>query len=203
LLVAPTRIDRVRTVNRALAEVAMPQLEAYFQELEAEAKRIIAETGIDPATAVVSRLADMRYAGQGFELVVVLPAGPYASEASQAILARFEEDYRAVYTRTPPKGAAELINVRVSVEAPAGSADLRSRPASTAVIDHARKGTRSAYFGALGGFAEATVYDRSLLGIGAVVSGPALVEEPESTLLLPPSCKAQVEANGNIVVTVG
>jgi N-methylhydantoinase A/oxoprolinase/acetone carboxylase beta subunit len=36
-----------------------------------------------------------------------------------------------------------------------------------------------------------------------VVSGPALVEEPESTLLLPPSCKAQVEANGNIIVTVG
>jgi N-methylhydantoinase A len=203
LLVAPTRIDRVRTVNRALAEVAMPQLEAHFQELEAEAKRIIAETGIDPATAVVSRLADMRYAGQGFELVVGLPAGPYASEAREAILTRFEADYRAIYTRTPPKGATELINIRISVEAPAGRADLRARPASAATIDNAQKGTRAAYFGALGGFAQATVYDRSLLGIGAVVSGPALVEEPESTLLLPPNCTAQVEANGNIIVTVG
>ena len=49
----------------------------------------------------------------------------------------------------------------------------------------------------------ASVRSATLLGIGAVVSGPALVEEPESTLLLPPSCKAQVEANGNIIVTVG
>ena len=80
---------------------------------------------------------------------------------------------------------------------------MRAAPASTAAIDNAQKGTRAAYFGALGGFAQATVYDRSLLGIGAVLSGPALVEEPESTLLLPPSCTAQVEANGNIIVTVG
>ena len=66
LLVAPTRIDRVRTINRTLDAIGMEQLEADFRHLEDEALRIIAETAIDPATAAITRLADMRYAGQGF-----------------------------------------------------------------------------------------------------------------------------------------
>ncbi len=88
LLVAPTRIDRVRTINRALDAIDMEQLEADFRHLEDEALRIIAETAIDPATAAITRLADMRYAGQGFELVVKLPGGPYGAAAGRAIQAR-------------------------------------------------------------------------------------------------------------------
>ncbi len=66
----------------------------------------------------------------------------------------------------------------------------------------ATRGSRPAYFGALGGFVTTDVYDRRLLGVGVEVAGPALIEEPESTLLLPPGCKARVEANGNIIVAV-
>jgi N-methylhydantoinase A len=200
LLVAPTRIDRVRTINKAFAATDMAELETHFRELEDEALCIIAETGIGPETAVVTRLADMRYAGQGFELVVRLPNGPYGVHAGPSIEAAFELDYRKVYSRIPPGGAAELINIRVSVEAPAGSGQLQFLPAGFAK-EAVEKGSRPAYFGA-GGFMATTVYDRKRLGVGASITGPALIEEPESTLLLPPGCTATVQANGNIIVAV-
>ena len=200
LLVAPTRIDRVRTINKAFAATDLAQLETHFRELEDEALRVIAETGIGPQTAVVTRLADMRYAGQGFELVVKLPNGPYGAHAGPSIEAAFELDYRKVYSRIPPGGAVELINIRVSVEAPAGSGQLQFLSAAFAK-EAVEKGLRPAYFGA-GGFVATTVYDRKRLGVGASITGPALIEEPESTLLLPPGCTATVQANGNIIVAV-
>ena len=199
LLVAPARVDRVRTIT-AFAATDLAQLETHFRELEDEALRVIAETGIGPQTAVVTRLADMRYVGQGFELVVKLPNGPYGARAGPSIEAAFELDYRKVYSRTPPGGAAELINIRVSVEAPAGSGQLQFLPAGFAK-EAVEKGSRPAYFGA-GGFVATTVYDRKRLGVGASITGPALIEEPESTLLLPPGCTATVQANGNIIVAV-
>ena len=99
-----------------------------------------------------------------------LPGGPYGADAGRAIQGRFEEDYRLVYTRTPPGGAAELINIRVSVEAPAGSGELNSQPAKLSV-GAATRGSRPAYFGALGGFVTTDVYDRRLLGVGVEVAG--------------------------------
>ena len=64
------------------------------------------------------------------------------------------------------------------------------------------KGVRRAYFRAAEAFVDTSVYDRRGLAPGMTIDGPALIEEPESTLLLPPQAVAQVEANGNIVVTL-
>ncbi len=202
LLIAPARIDRAASVVQPLDTVAWPRLEARFAELEADARQVIAETGIDAARASVSRFADLRYAGQGFELVVGLQPGPYGSEARAEILRRFETAYCAIYGRTPPRGAAELINIRVSVQTPASQDALRPAAGRNAGRDP-RKGSRRAYFGLRGTFLETPVYDRQALPEGTHIQGPALIEEPESTLLLPPDCTADVQPGGNILVTIG
>jgi N-methylhydantoinase A len=201
LLMAPTRIDRVATLNRVLEETEAAQIEAVFAALEHEAREVIAATGIDPAGTTSTRLADMRYAGQGYELVVELPAGPYGHGINAALRDRFEAHYRTIYRDIRNVGPVEMINLRACVQAPAGAVGLQARPPRGGSFAEARKGTRQAYFGTRG-YVEAAVYDRKRLGIGSSVSGPALIEEPESTLLLPPGSEARVEENGNIVVTL-
>src|SRR5204863_2252561 len=78
LPVAPARVDRVATVGLRLDRDSVARLEAAFAKLEAEARAVIADTSLELETATVRRLADGRFLGQGFDLVVALPDGPYA-----------------------------------------------------------------------------------------------------------------------------
>src|SRR5436189_3945740 len=100
LLVAPARVDRVATVGLRLDRDRLGDLEAAFAKLERDARAVIADTGLELETANVRRLADGRFLGQGFDLVVALPDGPYADAGP--LREAFETAYRAKFTLTPP-----------------------------------------------------------------------------------------------------
>jgi len=100
-----------------------------------------------------------------------------------------------------PGGKIVIVNIRASVQSALDRPDIAI--ASVAHDAQALKGRRPLYFGTLGRFVEAPVYDRAGLPTGFIVDGPALIEEAASTLLLPPGARAVTEANGNIVVTLG
>ena len=82
----------------------------------------MADTGLKLETARFQRLADGRFLGQGFDLVVGLPAGPYhgrdSGAARRSLTAAFEAAYREKFTLPPPDGPVEFINIRVAVRAP-------------------------------------------------------------------------------------
>ncbi len=200
MLLAPARIDRVATIAQRLDTMDWERLEAAYRALEADALRVIRETGIDTEAVTVSRFADMRYAGQGFELVVALPQGPYSAASRDAILGRFEADYRAIFSRIPIGSAAEIVNVRTSARAPAGNDELQAARGTGRDVSEARKGERRVYFGTRGDYALTAVYDRRKLPAGGEIPAPAVIEEAESTLIVPPDARARVAANGDIIV---
>ena len=205
LLVAPARVDRVATVGIRLDRDPIGALETAFRTLEDDARAVLRDTGLPLETANVRRLADGRFVGQGFDLVVTLPDGPYEETARERLHEAFVRAYREKFALAPPNVPVEFINVRVAVRAPVAgglgraAADVErggSVPAS------AVKGTRAAYFPDAGGWVETTVYDRALLTPGFELAGPAVVEEEGSTLVVGPSGRARVAASGNIVVTI-
>jgi N-methylhydantoinase A len=198
LLMAPARVDRAATFLARLDETDWPALEAMFGRLEDDARSVIAGTGLATAGARVERFADMRYAGQGFELVVSLPAGPYDASSRNAIAAGFEEAYRATFGRTPGNGAIEIVNVRVCVRVPATQDDVRLQGFGSG--DGGLKGRRQVWFPEAQDYAETPVYDRYRLPSGVDLLGPAVVEERESTLVIGPGARFRVEAGGNIVI---
>jgi N-methylhydantoinase A len=203
LLVAPARVDRVATVGLRLDRDRIGALETAFRALEDEARAVIADTGLELAATTVRRLADGRFLGQGFDLVVALPDGPYADDDATrpALQGAFERAYREKFALTPPNVPVEFINIRVAVRAPVAGADVRAQRIASAEGD-AVKGTRSAYFPEAGGWTETTVYDRARLPVGFAFIGPAVVEEEGSTLVVGPSGRARVAEGGNIVVTI-
>ena len=95
----------------------------------------------------------------------------------------------------------EFINIRVAVRAPVAGADVRMQRVAGAGGDVV-KGTRPAYFPEAGGWIETTVYDRARLRAGQEFTGPAVVEEEGSTLVVGPSGRARVADSGNIIVTI-
>ncbi len=204
LLVAPGRVDRVATVGFRLDRDDPDALEAAFARLEADARGVLAETGLDPAGAVCRRLADGRFVGQGFSLVVDLPPGPYGGDRDDlraALTAAFEAGYREKFARTPPDVAIEFINIRASVRAPVPVAPA-PRVGGTTEHPVRPRGSRPAYFAEAGGFTETAVFARADLRPGAVFEGPAIVEESGSTLVIGPGGQARVRASGNIVIAL-
>ena len=199
LLIAPARVDRVATVARALDSLDWPGLEALYASLTADAMAVLEKTGLDPKTANVTRAADIRYRGQAFELVVPLPPGPYTPESRDALLAAFQQSYIEAFTRTPPASEVEIINARLSA-----SLELSDRWSG---LDRAKdagitaiKGERAAYFPEADAHITATVYDRRGLERARVYRGPAIIEEPESTLIVGPEGTFTLAESGNIVV---
>ena len=204
LLVAPARVDRVATVGIRLDEGNVAELEAAFRRLEDEARAVMADTGLKLESATIQRLADGRFLGQGFDLVVSLPEGPYADTAAgrARLTAAFEEAYREKFALTPPGVPVEFLNIRVAVRAPVSGSEvvLQGRPGGGA--ERALKGSRPAYFREAGGFVPTAVYDQRRLGVGDTISGPAVVEEEGSTLVIGPGAIARVAPSGNLVMTL-
>jgi N-methylhydantoinase A len=199
LLMAPARIDRVGTVTRRLDSMDWNRLEAAFNELEREAQGVIEKTLPGKAQTSIARAADIRFVGQGFELVTALPAGPYTTASESAIRDAFLATYRQLFGKVPPVSGIEIINIRVAVSAPTGDGRLNTA-AATRAARKALKGKRRAWVSTLNAYVEVPVFDRFALTVGDVVEGPAIVEEASSTLVIPPKGRAVTDPSGNILV---
>jgi N-methylhydantoinase A len=199
LLMAPARVDRVATVARKLGALDWALFEEAYAALERDARSVIGATLPGNHAVDVERAADMRFVGQGFEVVTVLPAGPYEAAAAQPIRAAFEAAYRKVFGLVPPVGEVEIINIRVAATAVAVADELKVPAGSAARVAEA-KATRAAWSGVEAKLVDMPVYDRYSLGIGAEIAGPAIVEEASSTLILPRGGRATVDRSGSLLI---
>ncbi|MCB1739008.1 MAG: hydantoinase/oxoprolinase family protein [Gammaproteobacteria bacterium] len=207
LLIAPARVDRVASVDFDLGSGSLSALEQCFARLEQEARAVLAEANLDADRARVQRAADGRFRGQGFELAVTLPDGPYdqgdAQTSRAALQAAYEQAYRQKYARTPPEVPVELVNARVSLRLDiegAGPVDASSLGAETAMSEVQPVGRRLAWFPELREFRPTAVYRRETLGRGASAEGPAIIEDEGSTLVVGPDARFTVLDSGNLLV---
>ncbi len=200
-LAAPMSVDLVRSWPVVLDPNFDPEpVEAVFEALAEAGRDELIAAGLAPDQVTVERAADMRLVGQLHEITVPLPPGPLDSRAYAAIRAAFEDVYSARYTQVPSHARMEILSCRVRVSGPVPELSLRDARTAPAAGD-GRKGTRKAYFG--DGFVDAVVYDRYALAPGAEIAGPALIEERESTTILPPGDRLTVDATGNLCLAIG
>lgn len=194
MLMAPARVDRVASFTTALAGADLAAASRIFDGLEKEALDVLRLTGADIEGRTVRHLADMRYFGQGSEITVVLPQP--LTEA--AVKVAFEAAYKALFARTPPGAAIQLVALRLSVSAPmpgtGGKLEL-PRHASAAAL----KGTRPVFFPDEGKTLPTRVWDRYALEPGVSIEGPAVFEENESTFIVGPNSTARLLADGSIL----
>lgn len=201
LLVAPMKVDRVRTRFARLAELDRAEIEALLQSMESQLRDELVEAGAPAAEVRFQRSADMRYVGQGFEVETALPA-TLGADWQPEVEARFTQAYTRCFGRPLEGQRVEAVNWRVEGFAPtpalAGAA-ARSEPARSPAAPARR---RPAWFPDAGDFIDTPVIAAHALAAGVEHSGPALVEQPGSTVVIGPGDRFRLDASGHLRITV-
>ena len=203
LLAAPLAFDFVRTLRARLDAADWGALNRLFAEMEDEGGELLARADAARASVRVSRIAEMRYVGQGHEVEALIPPGPLSADSLPAITTAFEAAYRALYHRLPQGVPIEALNWRVTVAAPAPALTFGGAVAGGGSAPGAVKGTRRAWFAEANDWVETPVYDRYALGPGTTLAGPAIVEERESTAVVGPGARCRVDERRTLVVELG
>lgn len=188
-----------RTVLRRFADLTGSELATILRELGDEAGHRLREQGIDPADQTVAFEVDVRYHGQGFEIPVDLdPAWLDDTDTALRTLAqRFDTEHDRLFSFLLSVDH-ELVNARATVTGPRPSVapvqlGRTTGDASGAIVD-----THPIHV--TGERLDATVYDRSKLRAGDVVTGPAIVTEMDSTTLVLPGHAATVHPSGSLLI---
>lgn len=199
LLVAPLAFDFVRSAYDRLDDLDWDFVNGLLDEMAREGRAVLEASGLSADQISYRRTADVRFVGQGHEVSVLLPEGELKAGDTPEIGRTFARAYRQLYGRAGPDVPLEVINWRVVASGPQPDMDLRL-PVDGLKREAVPKGVRPAYFPERGGYVETPVYDRYTLGPGATFRGPAIVEEPESTLLIGVRGRAHVDGRLNVIV---
>jgi N-methylhydantoinase A len=197
LLTVDVRNDYVRTHVARQDRIVHAAVQRVLDELQADADAALSREGFAPQARRFARTADLRYYGQAFEVRVDLPAGPVDAEMVTAVADAFHTEHRQLYGYDfagDPRQQVEWVNLRVTGIGPIRRPDVR-RVAAGNGAQVARTGTRRAWFT---DEVEAVLYDRTKLGAGDVVVGPAVIEEFGSTVPVHPGFRAEVDDFGNL-----
>ena len=181
-LQARTDVADLAAVNRCLAE------------LDAAGRARMHEEGVAAADVHVAYTADMRYVGQAYELEVPI-AAPVAAERVPDIVAAFHAVHERVYGYARTQQTVEFVNFRAVHTYRLPRPVVRPSAQAHGRLDDARVGERRAYFD---GFVSAAIYERARLPLGARLAGPAIVEQMDTTTVIPPGVTAVVDDAGNL-----
>ncbi len=198
-LAAPLAFDFARSWRTPLAGLEWQRANALLGEMEGGGRALLEASGVPSREVRFRREADMRYIGQGYEIPVRLPDEKLGQDGASKISASFEETYRRLYGRSGPPVAVEITNWRVMCSGPRSKVHFDTPPQADAE-GNPRKSARQAYFPELGGFVETPVFDRYGLAPGAALTGPAVIEERESTAIIGPRARARVDEHWNLIV---
>ena len=162
--------------------------------MERDARAAIAGGGVISEKVVIERAAELRYRGQAYELSVPLPAGVPDLER---MAADFSDEHERTYGYRSEAEPVELVNLKLLARLPSG------QPPTPNVADPGggQSGTRRVFFGPDHGAADTPVGGRGMLA-GGPIDGPLIVEEPDATCVVPPGCRASLDATGSIDIEV-
>src|SRR5229473_814408 len=198
--------DYMRSELKPLSRVDADHAEAMFAGLETKARADIETEGLDAARANYCRELDLRYAGQGYELRTPLD-GLFDERVSGATLAaarvRFDERHAQIHGHSAKDRPVEIVSyrLRLRVEVPKFQQheEVSSSPGPAR---NARKGEREVWFDGTHAVLSA-LYERDRLDPGAVLTGPAIVEQLDATTAIPPGWRATVDGFRNLVMSKG
>jgi N-methylhydantoinase A len=199
LLLTDLRADFAVSRLLPLALPALPEIAAGFEQLREQADRWFQQEGLSHDRRVVSLSADMRYAGQNYELAIRVDSDAIQTGRIDALAAAFAAAHqqRFGFAAAPETIQIATLRVEASGIVPKATLDVASPVAGNDVTP---KSTRDVYFPEHGGFVPTPVYERFDLPAGTILEGPAVIEQMDATTLVLPGTAARVDGHLNLIL---
>ena len=202
LLAAEFKNDYARTFLQQAPGYDLDGIESVYSELEAEGRAWLNEEGVPQEVHAISRSADLRYAHQGSEVTVPLSGKQATGETMEALVQEFHAQHQQLYGFSLDQ-RVEIVTLRVTVSGDVGSVALPRRDGVSDSPEKAILDRRQVYFDQGNGFVSCNIYSRDQLSPGASISGPAILEGMDSTVVINPGWTSLVDDYGNCIIRPG
>jgi N-methylhydantoinase A len=198
---APVAFDLTRSHRVTLEDADFKQIETLFNELEEEGAGILQEANREQKI-IFERTLMMRFVGQGAETDLSIERKPFVQWKKEQIRELFDEVYKKLYGRTYPETPIEFVTFKVRASLPQRPFHIPPLKFTEQRIENCIKGERQAFSLIKKKYIPFNVYDRLKLFPGASLTGPAIIEEKESTIIVGEDAKASVDDCGFVWITL-
>ena len=202
LLVTDVKHDYSATLVQRADRLDVALVNRRYREMEEQGEKALLAEGTGPASIAFERQIDMRYVGQSYELSIPFGDGK-GEDGLDAMLEDFHAEHERAYGFTAPGEPVEFVTLRLTAVGRIAKPKLPALPAGSGDVEAARRTVRQVYFAEASGFVDCPSYDRYRLAAGDVVEGPAIVEEMDSTTVIHPGFRGEVDRYGNLLIGTG
>lgn len=197
-LVSPVASEEITSYVERLDRMNWAHVNTFLHKMAEKGYDFLERSGIQRTEATVTRVAEMRYVGQGHEITVTIPNGILSENSTTEIEKRFKEEYALRYQRTIENVAMEAVTWRVVVSGQ--SPEIEPSQSIQNMGKNYFKGTRKVWLPNQKGAIDCPVYDRYALPVGQKFEGPAIIEEMESTTVVGMDSAFEVDGHRNILI---
>ena len=201
ILQVDLRHDLLRSVLKQAHQIEPAELVAVFEDLRAEARAVLEREQAGGDKHVELSL-DVRYYGQTPYMNLILDEVPSDRAAIDAVVERYGEAYEKEFGYRFDRDLAtvEFVNARAAAIGLTGDAELQLAARRNGRAEPHR--TRSVFFEERNDFVDTPIHDRTALGPGTTVAGPAVIEQADATVLVPPGTTVEVDGYLNLLIDV-
>lgn len=202
LLMSDVKRDYVRSKLGSLESTAPAEVSRMFAELAREASDHLFAEGFGDEEISLEPFVDMRYAGQGYELTIPAPGVAVSGADLRTLREAFDDTHERLFGHRAEKAPVDIVSYRLTGWAKVPQLALSRNGESAKGGAPPPKRHRPVYFKEVGEPSECPVFDREDLRAGDEISGPAIIEQADSTTVIYPRQRASIDVYRNIVVEV-
>ncbi len=201
LLVTDIKHDYSVALIQRADQIDIGVANAQFRRMRSDGRMALAREGVADEDTRFVKQADMRYVGQSYELTVPLQENDLDADALDEILAQFHQEHERSYGFKAEGEPVEFVALRLSAVGVITKPQLWKVRRGDDATTNAVKETRPVYFAETGGRLNCPIFDRYQLGSGDEITGPAIIEEVDSTTVIHPDYQAVVDEFGNLFLS--
>jgi len=193
-------LEYARSCARRQNKLDFAEISGLYADMRRQARADFARMGIAEAQLAFQPTVEMRYADQFHDVEVDVPSETLNAETLSQLLANFHAKYKSIYTYSMPKRQAEFLTFRLRVTAPRRPVEMAASAKASSSVETARRGSRSCLFERGAARVDTPAYDWDRMEPGHRLSGPALIDDKTTTVLVPPGFTCEVDAYRNLVL---
>ena len=198
LVATDLRRDYGRTFYVRLDDADPNDIAAVFADMEAAGRAVLSQAGIPEDRRELNRSADLRYGRQAYELNVPVAAGAIGPAERRQLAEAFHDRHRQTYGHDSPDEPVQIVNLRLSAVGRMPGLALGTGADRGGTVEQAHRGQRAAWFG--DGLIDCAIYRRADLPGDARLSGPAIIEAADTTVVVPPGWNIAADPRGFLIM---